>query len=173
VSTTATARKPFRQTHGGYPAVGGTSDLHPFTVRPPLAPARMTAGSVVRCVSTRFKPHEGQRGLCFVRPARRPDRVTVYVRSSGFCVDPVENKPLNHFLPARRVSSFAPPAATSRGKFCRTDISIRGNRTHSPIAPRRLHRPRGGRRLGCRSVGFTVHDPTISGRKGGRRGRLP
>ena len=44
--------------------------------------------------------HEGQRGLCFVR-ARQDDAIvlTTYGRSSGYCVDPVEKKPLNHFLP--------------------------------------------------------------------------
>ena len=43
---------------------------------------------------------EGQRGLCFVR-GRVADQVvlTSYGRSSGFCVDPIEKKPLNHFLP--------------------------------------------------------------------------
>ena len=53
------------------------------------------------------KLHEGQRGLCFVR-ARTDDQIvlTSYGRSSGFCVDPVEKKPLNHFLPGSAVLSF-------------------------------------------------------------------
>src|SRR6059036_708544 len=44
--------------------------------------------------------HEGQRGFCFVR-AREGGQVvlTTYGRSSGFCVDPIEKKPLDHFLP--------------------------------------------------------------------------
>jgi hypothetical protein len=46
------------------------------------------------------KLHEGQRGLCFVR-ARQSDQIvlTTYGRSSGFCIDPIEKKPLNHYLP--------------------------------------------------------------------------
>ena len=53
------------------------------------------------------KLREGQRGLCFVR-ARQNDEVvlTTYGRSSGFCVDPIEKKPLNHFLPGTPVLSL-------------------------------------------------------------------
>ena len=62
--------------------------------------------------------HEGQRGLCFVR-ARRGDAMvlTTYGRSSGFCIDPIEKKPLNHFYPGSRVFSFGmgkPRAALER-----------------------------------------------------------
>ena len=57
--------------------------------------------------------HEGQRGLCFVR-GRQNDAIvlTTYGRSSGFCVDPIEKKPLNHFLPGTPCCRSAPPAAT-------------------------------------------------------------
>ena len=50
------------------------------------------------------KLHEGQRGLCFVR-ARQSNQIvlTTYGRSSGFCIDPIEKKPLNHFLPGTPV----------------------------------------------------------------------
>ena len=53
------------------------------------------------------KLKEGQRGLCFVR-GRLNDAVvlTTYGRSSGFCVDPIEKKPLNHFLPGTPTLSF-------------------------------------------------------------------
>jgi len=49
---------------------------------------------------------EGQHGLCFVR-AREADRLVLrtYGRSSGFCIDPIEKKPLNHFLPGTPVLS--------------------------------------------------------------------
>ena len=58
---------------------------------------------------------EGQRGLCFVR-MRRGDAVvlTTYGRSSGFCVDPIEKKPLNHFLPGSAVLSFGTAGLQSR-----------------------------------------------------------
>jgi hypothetical protein len=53
------------------------------------------------------KLHEGQRGLCFVRGRTGDEMVlTTYGRSSGFCLDPIEKKPLNHFLPGTAVLSF-------------------------------------------------------------------
>src|SRR6201993_3206255 len=63
--------------------------------------------------------HEGQRGLCFVR-ARADDQIvlTSYGRSSGFCVDPIEKKPLNHFLPGTSVLSFGTAGCNLACKFC-------------------------------------------------------
>src|SRR5687768_16334210 len=53
------------------------------------------------------KMHEGQRGLCFVRGVETAEvKLYTYGRSSGFCVDPIEKKPLNHFLPGTAVLSF-------------------------------------------------------------------
>jgi pyruvate formate lyase activating enzyme len=53
------------------------------------------------------KMREGQRGLCFVRGVEGGEVVLLtYGRSSGFCVDPIEKKPLNHFLPGSSVLSF-------------------------------------------------------------------
>jgi pyruvate formate lyase activating enzyme len=69
--------------------------------------------------------HEGQRGLCFVR-MRQDDAVvlTTYGRSSGFCVDPIEKKPLNHFLPGTPVLSFGTAGCNLACKFCQNwDIS--------------------------------------------------
>ena len=69
--------------------------------------------------------HEGQRGLCFVR-GRVGDQVvlTTYGRSSGFCVDPIEKKPLNHFLPGSSVLSFGTAGCNLACKFCQNwDIS--------------------------------------------------
>ena len=65
------------------------------------------------------KLHEGQRGACFVR-ARVGDQVvlTTYGRSSGFCVDPVEKKPLNHFLPGTSILSFGTAGCNLACKFC-------------------------------------------------------
>ena len=71
------------------------------------------------------KLHEGQRGLCFVR-ARQGDRMilTTYGRSSGFCIDPIEKKPLNHFLPGTPVLSFGTAGCNLTCKFCQNwDIS--------------------------------------------------
>ncbi|HET8683845.1 MAG TPA: hypothetical protein VFM54_18545, partial [Micromonosporaceae bacterium] len=65
------------------------------------------------------KLHEGQRGLCFVR-GRVDDQIVLasYGRSSGFCVDPVEKKPLNHFLPGSAVLSFGTAGCNLACRFC-------------------------------------------------------
>ena len=71
------------------------------------------------------KLHEGQRGLCFVR-ARRDGGIvlTTYGRSSGFCIDPIEKKPLAHFLPGSAVLSFGTAGCNLTCKFCQNwDIS--------------------------------------------------
>ena len=62
---------------------------------------------------------EGQQGLCFVR-ARQQNQIvlTTYGRSSGFCVDPIEKKPLNHFLPGTSVLSFGTAGCNLSCKFC-------------------------------------------------------
>jgi pyruvate formate lyase activating enzyme len=106
---------------------------------------------------------EGQRGLCFVR-ARQGDEVvlTTYGRSSGFCVDPIEKKPLNHFLPGTAVLSFGTEGCNLSCKFCQNwDISK--SREIAKLAdeapPERI--ARAARKLGCRSVAFTYNDPTI------------
>src|SRR5207245_2145728 len=69
--------------------------------------------------------HDGQAGLCFVR-MRAGDRIvlTTYGRSSGFCVDPIEKKPLNHFLPGTAVLSFGTAGGNLACRFCQNwDIS--------------------------------------------------
>jgi pyruvate formate lyase activating enzyme len=106
---------------------------------------------------------EGQRGLCFVR-GRVGDRIVLasYGRSSGFCVDPIEKKPLNHFLPGTPVLSFGTAGCNLACRFCQNwDISkSREIDTLSASAgPEAL--AAAAERLGCRSVAFTYNDPTI------------
>ena len=105
---------------------------------------------------------EGQRGLCFVR-ARAGDAIvlTTYGGSSGFCVDPIEKKPLNHFLPGTRSCRSGRPAATWPASSARTGTSPSRARTTRWPTLRRPRRSRGGRALGCRSVAFTYNDPVI------------
>ena len=71
------------------------------------------------------KLHEGQRGLCFVRQMEGGEmHLTTYGRSSGFCVDPVEKKPLNHFYPGSSILSFGTAGCNLACKFCQNwDIS--------------------------------------------------
>jgi pyruvate formate lyase activating enzyme len=109
------------------------------------------------------KLHEGQRGLCFVR-GRVADQVVLasYGRSSGFCVDPIEKKPLNHFLPGSSVLSFGTAGCNLACRFCQNwDISkSRQIDTLSQTAqPEALAAE--AERLGCRSVAFTYNDPVI------------
>jgi pyruvate formate lyase activating enzyme len=106
---------------------------------------------------------EGQRGMCFVR-MRQNDRVvlTTYGRSSGYCVDPVEKKPLNHFLPGTSILSFGTAGCNLACKFCQNwDISK--SRETDTLADQASPEAiaRAARRLGCSSVAFTYNDPTI------------
>jgi pyruvate formate lyase activating enzyme len=109
------------------------------------------------------KLHEGQRGLCFVR-GRVGDQVVLasYGRSSGFCVDPIEKKPLNHFLPGSSVLSFGTAGCNLACRFCQNwDISkSREIDTLSSAASPELLASAAAR-LGCRSVAFTYNDPVI------------
>jgi pyruvate formate lyase activating enzyme len=107
--------------------------------------------------------HEGQRGLCFVR-AREDDQIvlTTYGRSSGFCVDPIEKKPLNHFLPGSAVLSFGTAGCNLACKFCQNwDISKSReiDTLADQAAPETI--ARAAVDLGCRSVAFTYNDPVI------------
>ena len=82
---------------------------------------------------------EGQRGLCFVRMRQGGEVVlTTYGRSSGFCVDPIEKKPLNHFLPGTSVLSFGTAGCNLACKFCQNwDISTSRASGHAWPTPRR------------------------------------
>ncbi len=109
------------------------------------------------------KLRDGQRGLCFVR-ARAGEQLvlTTYGRSSGFCIDPIEKKPLNHFLPGTPVLSFGTAGCNLTCKFCQNwDISkSREVDTLADAAsPETL--ARAAKQLGCASVAFTYNDPVI------------
>ncbi len=109
------------------------------------------------------KLREGQRGLCFVR-GRVDDRIVLasYGRSSGFCVDPIEKKPLNHFLPGSPVLSFGTAGCNLACRFCQNwDISKSReiDTLSSSAGPETL--ARAAEQLGCRSIAFTYNDPTI------------
>lgn len=109
------------------------------------------------------KLHEGQRGACFVR-MRENDRMilTTYGRSSGFCIDPIEKKPLNHFYPGSSVLSFGTAGCNLACKFCQNwDISkskdmdsLMDQASPEAIAAAANHH-------NCRSVAFTYNDPVI------------
>ncbi len=106
---------------------------------------------------------EGQRGLCYVRQRLDDEvRLVSYGRSSGFCVDPIEKKPLNHFHPGSAVLSFGTAGCNLACKFCQNwDMSK--SREMDTLAdsasPQSLAST--ARELGCRSVAFTYNDPVI------------
>jgi pyruvate formate lyase activating enzyme len=109
------------------------------------------------------KLHEGQRGLCFVR-ARQDDQIvlTTYGRSSGYCIDPIEKKPLNHFLPGTPVLSFGTAGCNLACKFCQNwDISKSREIDTLADAASPDVIARAAADLGCRSVAFTYNDPVI------------
>jgi pyruvate formate lyase activating enzyme len=106
---------------------------------------------------------EGQRGFCFVRRCDGGEVVlTTYGRSSGFCVDPIEKKPLNHFLPGTAVLSFGTAGCNLACKFCQNwDISKSREQDTLADAASPEAIAAAAERLGCRSVGFTYNDPVI------------
>ena len=109
------------------------------------------------------KLHEGQQGLCFVR-ARQGDQIVLatYGRSSGYCIDPIEKKPLYHFLPGTPVLSFGTAGCNLACKFCQNwDMSkAREMDILADQAPPELI-AMAAKELDCRSVAYTYNDPVI------------
>lgn len=109
------------------------------------------------------KLHEGQRGACFVRMREADEMIlTTYGRSSGFCIDPIEKKPLNHFYPGTSVLSFGTAGCNLACKFCQNwDMSksrdmdkLMDQASPAAIAAAAVQ-------SGCKSVAFTYNDPVI------------
>ena len=109
------------------------------------------------------KLHDQQRGLCFVRQNLDNQIVmTSYGRSSGFAVDPIEKKPLNHFYPGSAVFSFGTAGCNLACKFCQNwDISKSRemDTLMSRAEPEAIAKT--AQELGCKSVAYTYNDPVI------------
>jgi pyruvate formate lyase activating enzyme len=107
--------------------------------------------------------HEGQRGACFVRMREGEQMIlTTYGRSSGFCIDPIEKKPLNHFYPGSSVLSFGTAGCNLACKFCQNwDISKSKDmdRLMDQASPEAI--AVAAQQAGCKSVAFTYNDPVI------------
>ena len=106
---------------------------------------------------------EGQRGLCFVRACQNGQVVlTSYGRSTGFCVDPIEKKPLYHFLPGTPVLSFGTAGCNLACKFCQnwesSQARAKWKRTRPPQPERNR---RGGAAARLPSVAMTYNDPVV------------
>ncbi len=136
-----------------------SSQLHPAKYWHVIADGRIQCDLCPRDC----KLHEAQRGACFVR-ARVGDAMvlTTYGRSSGFCVDPIEKKPLNHFYPGSSVLSFGTAGCNLACKFCQNwDISKSHDfdKLADQASPEAIART--AQKLGCKSVAFTYNDPVI------------
>ena len=106
---------------------------------------------------------EGQRGVCFVRACRDGQVVlTSYGRSTGFCIDPIEKKPLFHFLPGTPVLSFGTAGCNLTCKFCQNWETSRARdveRMSEAASPEAI--ARAAVKSGCRSVAMTYNDPVV------------
>ena len=107
--------------------------------------------------------HDGQRGLCFVRGVEQGElRLYTWGRSSGFCVDPIEKKPLYHFLPGTPVLSFGTAGCNLACKFCQNwDMSKSREMDTLADAATPEMLAAAAERLGCASVAYTYNDPVI------------
>ncbi|MDR0626946.1 MAG: AmmeMemoRadiSam system radical SAM enzyme, partial [Bifidobacteriaceae bacterium] len=109
------------------------------------------------------KLRPGQRGFCFVR--QNIDgalQLTTYGRSSGFARDPVEKKPLYHFLPGSGVFSFGTAGCNLSCRFCQNwEISTARDmdRLMARASPDEV--ALAALQAGCDSVAYTYNDPII------------
>ncbi|HMN44981.1 MAG TPA: AmmeMemoRadiSam system radical SAM enzyme [Povalibacter sp.] len=135
------------------------SDAHPTRYWHVLDDGRVQCDVCPRAC----RMHEGQRGLCFVRGIEQGEvRLYTYGRSSGFCIDPIEKKPLNHFLPGTSVLSFGTAGCNLACKFCQNwDMSK--SREMDTLADRATPQmlADAAKAAGCASVAFTYNDPVI------------
>lgn len=109
------------------------------------------------------KMKEGDRGFCFVRKIEGNQMVLdTYGRSTGFCIDPIEKKPLNHFYPGTSVLSFGTAGCNLGCQFCQNwDISKSKEvaKLSSVAEPELI--AHAAKELGCKSVAFTYNDPVV------------
>jgi pyruvate formate lyase activating enzyme len=125
----------------------------------PLADGRVECELCPRACRLR----DGQRGFCFVRERRGEDIVlTAYGRATGFCVDPIEKKPLYHFHPGSAVLSFGTAGCNLGCKFCQNWETSRARAIDAmaeAVAPEQV--AEAALETGCRSVAFTYNDPVV------------
>ncbi|MEO5365564.1 MAG: AmmeMemoRadiSam system radical SAM enzyme [Magnetococcus sp. WYHC-3] len=142
--------------------------MSPEGAGPPGVPARYwrlePAGRLVCELCPRScRLRDGQRGFCHVR-LRQGDRMMLetYGHSTGFCIDPIEKKPLFHFLPGSGTLSFGTAGCNLACRFCQNWSTSRARSTRAAsrrATPENIART--ARRLGCHSVSFTYNDPVI------------
>lgn len=109
------------------------------------------------------KLHDGQRGACFVRQNVGGQMIlTTYGRSSGFCIDPIEKKPLNHFYPGSAILSFGTAGCNLACKFCQNwDISKSKDMDRLMDAASPDGIAAAAAAYGAQAVAFTYNDPVV------------
>lgn len=107
---------------------------------------------------------DGDFGFCFVRENHGGRMIlNTYGRSTGFCIDPVEKKPLNHFYPGTSVLSFGTAGCNLGCKFCQAWEITKSHEVLQKLSQRASPETiaEAAERLGCKSVAFTYNDPVI------------
>ena len=133
-----------------------------------LHPASYWAKTNDNRIQCQICPHlcrlgDGQRGRCFVRK-NQDDKIvlTTYGYSSGFCIDPIEKKPLYHFLPGTPVLSFGTAGCNLSCKFCQ-NWSISKSRQMDTLSSRAMPADlaKAAKNSECLSLAYTYNDPVI------------
>ena len=109
--------------------------------------------------------HAGQSGFCFIRVNRGGKLYSLgYGSPAALQIDPIEKKPLSHFLPGSRVFSMGTAGCNMGCFFCQNwDISkSRQDQVRSQrVAPEDV--PLLAIEHSCESIAFTYNEPTIWG----------
>ena len=126
----------------------------------PAGPDRLECGICPR----RCRLRDGQRGFCGVRGNVGGALVLlVYGRAGGMCVDPIEKKPLHHFLPGTPVLSFGTAGCNLGCRFCQNWSLSRAPAAAAGLAPAGPEAiARAALERNCRSVAFTYNDPVVA-----------
>ncbi|UCH66023.1 MAG: AmmeMemoRadiSam system radical SAM enzyme [Ignavibacterium sp.] len=108
---------------------------------------------------------EGQPGFCYIRQNHGGKLYTLgYARPTGFAVDPIEKKPLNHFLPGTSILSFGTAGCNLGCKFCqnwsisKAKLDDTNALTAQPEDVIAL-----AKKYSSPSIAYTYNDPTIFG----------
>lgn len=131
------------------------------------APCTRLADGRVECglCPHRCALKEGQRGICYVRRAEGGAiRLSAFGRVSGMAADPIEKKPLYHFLPGTESLSVGTIGCNLSCRFCQNwhisapsdDSALSGD----IVPPDAL--VRAARGAGCPSVSFTYNEPIVT-----------
>ncbi len=123
-------------------------------------------GKILCTLCPRYcKIGEGQPGFCYIRQNHYGKLYSIgYGRPTGFAVDPIEKKPLNHFYPGSNVLSFGTAGCNLGCKFCqnwsisKAKLDDENSAAASPEEVVRL-----AKMYNSPSIAFTYNDPTIFG----------